>query len=137
MKSHFDQLDELMVETRETTRRLAGLEQEARQPYLATEADVPSDKKTRKRMEDVAAERVTSRDNSSPQVDTGPIYLTSLGDDSTGPPALSCTRDNTLADNGAAAPKPCLSPAEMRTRTATGGLLPASTASTAAKTTFH
>ena len=34
-------------------------------------------------------------------------------------------------------PKPCLSPVEMRTRTAAGGLLPAGKASTATKITYY
>ena len=45
-----------MEKTRETRQRLAGLEQDARQPRLAMEADVASDKKTRKRTEDAAAD---------------------------------------------------------------------------------
>ena len=51
-------LDELMEEMRAVKQRLAGLEQEARQPRLATEADIPVEIKTRKRMEEVSAERV-------------------------------------------------------------------------------
>ena len=42
---------------------LAGLEQDAQQSRLAMEADVPSDTKTRNRMEDVAAYRVISGDS--------------------------------------------------------------------------
>ena len=56
------------------------------------------------------------------------MCLTSLSDGSTGPPTLPCTRDDTLVDNDAAAPKPCLPPVEMRTSTAAGGLLPTDTA---------
>ena len=41
-----------------------------------------------------------------------------------------------MVDNGAVTPKPCLSPAEMRTRTATGCLLPVGTSSTAMRTIF-
>ena len=89
-------------------------------------------------MEDIAAERVISGDNLLPsQVDTDPICLTTFGDDSTESPALPRTRDHALVDNGAAAPKPCLSPAEMRTRTAAGGLLPAGTASTVTGIIFY
>ena len=47
-------LDELMEKTRETRQCSAGLEHEARQPRLATEADAPTYTKTRKRVEDVA-----------------------------------------------------------------------------------
>ena len=97
-------LDELTEEMRETKQRLAGLEQKAQQPRLTMEADVQSDIKTLKRMEDVAVERVIDGDNSSAQVHTDPMCLTSFGADSTGPPVLPCTRDDALVDNGAAAP---------------------------------
>ena len=130
MESLFDQqdekLDELMEETIEPRQRSASLEQDARQPCLGIEADVTSEKKTRNRTEGAAAaERVISGDNSSPQVDTDPIRLTSFGDNFTGPRAFPCSRDDVVVDNGAAAPKPFLSPVEMCTRTAAGGLLPA------------
>ena len=45
------------------------------------------------------------------------------------PPALPC-RDDVLVENGAAASKSCLSPFEMCSPIATGGLLPTSEAST-------
>ena len=55
-----------MEKTKETRQHSAGLEQEAQQQLLATEADVPTVAKTRKRKEGAAAaERVISRDNSS------------------------------------------------------------------------
>ena len=124
--------------TRRENQRLSGLEQETRRPYLATEADAPTDTKTRKRMEGAAAaERVTSGDNSSAQVDIHPIRLTSFGDDFIGPPALPCSRDDALVDNGAATPKPCLSPAKMRMRTAASGLLSTGKASTATRTIYY
>ena len=57
MSSHFDRrdkkLDELTEEMKATNQRLVGLQHEARQPRLATEADVKPVKKTRKRTEDV------------------------------------------------------------------------------------
>ena len=77
-----------------------------------------------------------SGDSSSAQVDINQIRLASFDDDSTGPPAFPCSRDGALVDEGTAAPKPCLPPAEMRTPTAAGGLLPAGTASRAMKTFF-
>ena len=95
-----------------------------------------SNTKTRNRMEDVAAERVIGGDHYLAEVDPDPICLTSFGDDTTGPPAFPCSRDDALVDNGAAAPEPCLWPAEMCTRTAAGGLLPAGTSSTAIRTIF-
>ena len=57
-----------MEKTRETKQRSASLEQDARQPRLAMEADGISDTKTCNRMED-AAERVIGGDNSSAEVD--------------------------------------------------------------------
>ena len=106
MKSHFDKLHELVGEMRATKQRLAGLEQDARQPRLAMETDVPSDTKTPNRMEDVAADRVINEDSSfANQVDPDQMCLTSFGDDFTEPPALPCLWDDTLVDNGAVAPK--------------------------------
>ena len=64
------------------------------------------------------------------------MYLTSFGDDSTGPPALSCSRDDALVDKDTAAPKPCLSFMKMRMLTSAGDFLPASTASTTMETIF-
>ena len=96
---------------KETGQRSASLKPDARQRRLVTEADVPKDTKTRQRMEDVAAERVISEDNSSAQIDPDPICLTSSGNDSTGPTALVCSRDDALVNNGAVAPRPCISPA--------------------------
>ena len=137
MESHFDQLDEIMEKTRETNRCLAGMLHGAQQPRLAKEVDVLPDTKTRKRMEDDAAERVISGDSSSAQLDSNPMCLTSFGDDSTGPPALPCSRYDGLVDKDAAASKPCLSPAEMRTLTAADGLQLAGPASTSTRTIFH
>ena len=133
MKSHYDQqekkLGELTEMTTEPSQRSAALEQDARQPRLAMEADVATDAKTRNRTEDVAADRAINGDSSSAnQVDHDQMCLTSFGDDFNGPPALPCTRHGALVDNSAAAPKPCLSLPEMCTRTGT--------ASTATRTTF-
>ena len=67
--SHFDQqdekLDELVEMTSGTRQRLAGLEQDARQPRLATKADVPTNTKTRKRAEDAAADQAKHGDSGS------------------------------------------------------------------------
>ena len=100
------------------------------------EVDVKSDTKTRKRIEDVAEDRVISGDNSSAQVNPDPMCLTSFGDDFTGPLALLC-KDDALADNGTAVPKPCLSPVAMRTLTAAGGLLSTGTSSSAIRANCH
>ena len=55
VKSRVDKMGELADKMRATKQRLAGLEQDARQPRLAMEADVPSDTKTRERTEGAAA----------------------------------------------------------------------------------
>ena len=101
------------------------------------EVDTISDKKTCKLTEDATADGVMSGNNSSTQVDHDSMCLTSFGDDSTEPPALPCCRKGLLVDKGAAAPKLCLSPVETRMLVAAGGLLPAGTASTAARIIFH
>ena len=94
---------------------LASLEQNARQPRLAMEADVPADEKPREHKES-AAKEVQAMDEdsfSANRVQASRTTLTSVGvkDES---PALPC-RDDVLAKNGAAAPKSCLSPLEVRT----------------------
>ena len=131
----FDELMEHM--RRRANQRSVSLEQNAQQPRLALETDVTKDTMTCKRVEGAAAaQRVVSEDNPSAQVNTEPIRLTSFDDDFTGPPALPCSKNDTLVDNGAAAQTLCRSPAGMRPRTATGGLLPNGKASTATRTTF-
>ena len=97
------------------------------------------DTKTRERTESaVTAVHAMHRDScSANRVDPDPMCSTSFGDDCTGPPALPCSREDALVDNGAAAPKSCPPLLEMRTTTAAGGLLPAGETSTATKTTFN
>ena len=141
-KSRFGQqekkLNEFMEERKAVEQRSASLEQDARQPRLAMEANVPSETKTREHTKSAAAAVQTKHEDSCSaiQVDPDPMYLTSFGDDSTGPSALLCSKDHALAANGATAPKSCFSPLEMRTPTAASVLLPAGTASTATRTTF-
>ena len=100
---------------------------------------MPADKKTRERTEGAAsAVQAKYGDScSANRVDPEPTCLDSFGDDSTGPPALPCSRNDAMVGNGAAAPKSCLSPLEMRSPTATGGLLPAGKASTTTRITFY
>ena len=64
------------------------------------------------------------------------MCLTSFGDYSTGPPALPCSRNDALVGNGAVAPRSCISPLEMGTPTAAGGLLPVGITSAATRTTL-
>ena len=147
LNKYFDDLKKNMDRTSETAdrmlraidQRLAGAEHNARQPRLATEADLPTDKKTRKRAKDAAADQAKQGDNCfAKRVDTDPMMcLTSFGDDSTEPPALPCCRDSAMVDKGAAAPKLCLSPVEIHTLTAAGGLRTAAIASTATRTLFY
>ena len=117
--------------------RLASLEQNAGRPRLAMEADVPADKKTRERTEGVAtAVQANHGDScSAKRIQTGPKSSIVFGVKAE-PPALPC-RDDVLVENDATAPKSCFSPLKMHTATAAGGLLPASTTSTATRTTSH
>ena len=120
---------------RRANQRLVGLEQKASQPRLATEANAPTETKTRKRMEDAEADQANNGDSStSKKVQAGPSS-TCFGMKAE-PPALP-RRDDVLVDIGAAALKPCLSPVEMRTLTAAGGLLPTGKIATATKIIFH
>ena len=132
-------MDELSDEIRRMDQHSAGLEQDTRQPRLAVEADGPSDTKTRERTEGAAKAVQAKHGNScsANRVDLDAMCSTSFSDDSTGPPALSCSRNNALVENGAAAPKSCLSPLEMRSLTTAGGLLPAGEASTTTRITFR
>ena len=83
IKELFDEsdrkLDELADEMKAPKQRSAGLEQVARQPRLAMEADVPSDIKTHKRVEDGVAIQAKHGDScSANQVDPDPMCLTSF-----------------------------------------------------------
>ena len=144
MKNRFDQqekkLNKFMEERRETQQRLASLEQDARQPRLAIEADVPSDTKTYERTEGAAAAVQAKHGHSCSvkSVQAGRQVLpASVMTPSTGPLALPCSRDDALVDNSTAAPKSCLSPLEVRIPTVAGGLLPAGKASLTTKITYH
>ena len=54
MKIHLHKMDVLADDMRGTRQRVASLEQDARQPRLAMEADGPSDTKTRERTKGAA-----------------------------------------------------------------------------------
>ena len=116
-------LDKAFDEPTENMRRasqcLTGLEQEARQPRLATEADVLADTKNHKRMEDAVADQAKHRDScSAKRIQAGPTSSTSFG--MKAEPLTLPRRDDVLVDKDAAASKPCLSPVDMRTLTAAG-----------------
>ena len=99
---------EELKDMRATRQRSASLEQDARQPRLAMEADVTADKKTRERTEGAAAVVQAKHRNrcSAKRVQASPTNSTSFGVKAE-PPALP-RRDDVLVDNGAAAPKSCL-----------------------------
>ena len=129
---------EFKEDLRSINQRLASLEQDSRQSRLAMEANVPADKKTRKRTEGAAtAVQAKHGDNCcANRVDPDPNRSTSFSNDFTKPPALPCLRDDALVGNGVTAPKSCPLPLKIRTPTAAGGLLPAGTTSTATRTSF-
>ena len=105
---------------RRISQRLASFEQNARQPRFVIEADVKSIIGTRERTEGAAA-AVQAKHGDSCSAKRS---------------AIPCSRGDALEGNGAAVPKSCISPLEMCTSTATSGLLPASTTSTATRTAF-
>ena len=129
--------EEFKEDTKRVNQRLASLEQDARQPRLAMEADITTDKKTRKRTEGAAAVVQAKCGNScsARKVQTGPKISTSF-DLKAEPPAFP-HRNDVMVDISAAAPKLCLSPVEMRTLTTTSCLLPACKTSTATITIFQ
>ena len=92
--------------TRLLDQRVASLEHDARQPRLATVADGQANTKTHERTEGAATvvRAMHGVSCSANRVDPDPMCSTSFGDDCTGPPALRCSREDALVDNGAAAP---------------------------------
>ena len=98
-----------------------------------------ADKKTCERTEG-AAKAIQAKHGdscSANRADPDPMFSTSFGDDSIGPPALPSFRDDALLGKGAAAPKSRLSPLEIRSPTVAGGLLPAGEASTTTRINFY
>ena len=102
------------------------------------EADIKSDMKTRKRMEDIAADRAKHGDSSSARVDDRPTCLTSFG--MIAEPlflALEKCIGGALVSTVGEAPKPHLPPVEVRMLpSVAGGLLVTSPASTALRVIF-
>ena len=129
-------LEDLTQNMRRENQRLASLEQDARQPCLAMKVDITAHQKTRERTEGAAAavEAKHGDSCSAKRVQAGPKSSTGFGMKAEAP-ALP-RRDDVLIDNGAAAPKSCFSPLEMRTPTVTGGLLPAGKASPKMRITY-
>ena len=130
IKSPFEQqektLGKLMKDiTRLFDQHVASLEQDARQPRLATEADGPANTKTRERSEGSAtAVQAMHGDSCTAQrVQDGPKTNSTCFGVMAEPSDLPL-RDDILVENGAASPKSCLPSLEMRSTTAAGGLLP-------------
>ena len=126
-------------EMRAMDQRGARLKQDTRQPRFAMEAAGQADTKTREHTEGAATAVQTMHGDGCSVNRVGPpnpMYSTSFGDNCTGPPALSCSKEDALVDNGAAAPKSYLSPLEMRATTAADDLLPTGETSTATRTAF-
>ena len=100
---------EYKEDLRRMDQRLASLKQNARQPRLAIEADVPADKKTCECTESAAIVFQAKHGDScsAKRIQAGPTCSTSFGVKAE-PPALPC-KDDVLVENGAAAPKPCIS----------------------------
>ena len=128
---------DLKGDLRRMGQRLADLEQDA-WLRLAMEVDGPVDSKTRECTEGAAIGVQAMRGDSfsSNRVDTDPNTSASFDDDVTGPPAPRCSTDDALIDNGAAAPKSCLSPLEMCSPITAGGLLHTAKTTTVTWTTF-
>ena len=130
-------MDEILDEMRVMDQDVTSLEQDARQPRLAMEADGPADAKTCERTEGAATAVQAMRGDSfsARRVEPGPKTSTSFGVKAE-PPALPC-RDDVVVESGDAAPESCLPSLEMRSSTAAGGLVPTGKTSTATETTVN
>ena len=101
------------------------------------EADGLADTNTRERS-DGATEAVQAKHGDSctaQRLQDGPKISTCFGVMAE-PPFLPCT-DGVVVENSVAAPKSCLSPLEMRSPTAAGGLLPTDKVSIVTRTTYN
>ena len=119
-------------EMRATDQREASLEQDARQPNIAMEADEPANTKTRERTEGAAtAVQAMHGDSfSAHRLDPGPKTTSASFGMKAEHPALPC-RDDVVVEDRAAALKSCLLSLEMCSPTAADGSLPTGEASTA------
>ena len=114
-------MDKFTDNLRRIDQRIASLEQDARQPRPAMEADGPADTNTRERTEG-AAKAVQAKHGDSctaQRVQEGPKTSTCFGVKAE-PPALPC-RDDVLVKTGTAASKSCLPLVKMLSPTAAGG----------------
>ena len=131
--------------TRYFDQHAANLEQDARQPRLAMEADGHVNTKTRERTEGAATAVQAMRGDSfsARRVEHGPNANSTSFGMMAEPPALPC-RDDVVVKSDDAAPKSRLSSLEMRSSTAAGVLVPTGeaskptdTSSTATETNFN
>ena len=131
-------LDEISDEKRSMDKHVTSLEQDARQPSLAMEADGPANTKARERTEGAATAIQAMRGDSfsARRVEPGPKTNSTNAGMMAKPPALPC-RDDVLIENGDASPKSCLLFLEIRSPSAADGLFPTGEASTATRTTFN
>ena len=143
MDSYFDRwdkkMDEISNEMRKMDQHVRRLENEARQPRLAMEADGPADTtKTRERTKGAATAVQAIRGDgfSSRRVEPGPTNNSTSFGVKAEPSALPC-RDDVVVDSGPAASESCLPSMEMRSSTAAGGLVPTVEASTASENTLN
>ena len=101
-------LDKLTREMRATNQRLAGLQHQAQQPHLVTQADVETGKKTNKRTEGAAADVDKYGDTSCARAEENPTSLTSFGKITEPLPAPEKSIGDALVNAGAETPKPHL-----------------------------
>ena len=99
-------LKEIKEDLRRMDQRVARLDQDARQPRLAMEADGPVDTKTRERTDGAATalQAMNGDSFSASQVDRGSKTNSTSFDVMAEPPVFPC-RDDVVVENGAAAPK--------------------------------
>ena len=128
-------LDEISDETRVMDQHVTSLEHGARQPRLTMEADGPASTKTRERTEDAATAVQAMRGDgfSARRVEPSPNTKSTSFGVMVEPPALPC-RDDVVVKSGDIVLKSCLSSSEMRSSTATGGLVPIGEGSTSTDT---
>ena len=143
IRSHFEEQQKMLNKFMDDVtgyfeQHAATLEQDARQPRLAMEADGHANTKTRERTEGAATVAQAMRGDSftACRVDPTPNTISTNFGVKAEPPALPC-RDGVMVESGDAAPKSCLPFLEMRTTTAAGGLVPISKTSTATETNFN
>ena len=135
-RGHIDQRFENMEKENKNNQRLAGLQHQAQQPRLATEADVKPDTKTFERTEGAERDEEKFEDILSALVDDDPPSCTSLGNIAE-PLAPEKSIGDALVNEGAEAPKPYFSPVKVRMLTFTAcGLQHASSAPATLRTIF-